>query len=254
MEVRATSSIKRSRSRLCVKSKSPVSYRPISCAPSQDIPSSIKYFHFISKSRNYIVRPSTKVISSRPSTSANLGPGKYNIQDSPKGPFVEFSRVPRFNSYMDLVSHRYYKKESKNSDIIEINKDQSKSKMSAKIEKIRENSAIEKTRLETNRITRKNIFESRKLILSNKIKEKYKKMEFKEKFSEIQNIKSAWILLFCLAGTAHVTKIFLINRKKLRIRAHRMIKTFMIVIRAIGKIKIKLKKYQVKKAFRVIFI
>lgn len=57
----------------------------------------LKYLYLSSRPKHFFgTQPSNKVISNRPATGSNLGPGKYNVTKHSHSPSFEFSKTPRF--------------------------------------------------------------------------------------------------------------------------------------------------------------
>ena len=95
-----------------------------------EIPHSIMYSYLNIKPRgSMITPPSTKVTSTRPSSTSNsLGPGKYKAHSYTCSPSFEFGRIPRFTDKNDIVHTHIFKKLS----------DDDKEKINLRIEKNKE--------------------------------------------------------------------------------------------------------------------
>ena len=155
------------------------------------IPNSVRFMYLNVKKRRYVTPPSTKVFTSNPSTSHDLGPGKYSIRGLSRGPSFEFSRVPRFNDrrLRQSLFTNPSKSDVKFRKIIESNKDLSRLTPAERIKSIKESAKKNKIKANITKIAKKHIVQDQKDLKLQNIKEKYAKIEYREKLTEIKKIK-----------------------------------------------------------------
>ena len=173
--------------------KSSMSKGEITNSPSPMPSSSVRFMYMNVNHKRYITAPSNKKISNTTSTSYNVGPGKYSIQDINQGPSFEFSKVPRFNNdkLLDLLHRQSSRQKFRIHEKIDFNKDLSKVTPIEKFKRIKESAMKRKIKAEIIKITRDNIVKQKKELTESMIKEKYEKIEYRKRIIEIRGIKIA---------------------------------------------------------------
>jgi hypothetical protein len=211
----------------------------------------IKFLYLNIRNKSYIIRPQNKLSSSRPGTSHNVGPGKYNPREQRKVEVHEFSEVPRFDK--DRIEFMLKKTPSK-AKISTINRTDSSRDFILAYEKTKfrkKPAKIQKIKAEIVKVTKANIDLLAKEQKEVKLKEKFKKLEYRRRISEIAEIKKAWLGIFCTFGVGFDVYRFLKNRKRLRMRIFKQVGRLSMIILAVGKVLSKVKVYRRRKAFRV---
>ena len=152
----------------------------------EDVPHSIKFAYMNIKPKNsFATPPSTKVISARPATGNNLGPGKYRITSHSRNPSFEFSRSPRFGDSYDLTYKHLFKRLSEEDKEkinlrIEKNKQYAVLSVSTKKKIAQEKAMKNAVREKVSKLAKLNILKELKIKKENNIKEKLKKYEYRK--------------------------------------------------------------------------
>ncbi|OMJ90697.1 hypothetical protein SteCoe_6871 [Stentor coeruleus] len=219
-------------------------------------PSSVRFMYMNIRNKSYVVAPSTKIVSHSSSTSENVGPGKYNVSSHSRGPSYEFSKVPRFekNTAYDYLTHVSSFGRIKLTEKIEHNKDLSRLTPKQQVQRRQKNSQLSQIKAEIIKIAHTNILKHKKEVHETKIKEKYKRIEYKQKLGEIKEIKKTWITLKSAFGMIFVLKTFTENKKNLRIRIFSMLKKFQQIARCIGKMRLILKGFRKNRAMKILIL
>ncbi|OMJ77711.1 hypothetical protein SteCoe_22614 [Stentor coeruleus] len=220
----------------------------------------LKYLYLSSRPKNVFgAQPSNKVISNRPSTGANLGPGKYNVVRHSPTPSFEFSKTPRFcldNDFpIKTIFHRITDKEKQEIlNRIEKNKGLAAIPPNIKYKLEKEKAHKKKVRATVTKITQQQIYLEQKHKKQEILKDKFRKFNYRMNMPEVLKIRISWILLNIGIGTVTVLRTLIKNRKKLRARSIKLLLWFKQVCTCIGKIVILRKKMKYLKAVRKIRI
>ena len=131
--------------------------------------------------------PSSKVISSRPSTGRNLGPGKYLLPHDMESNSFEFNKSPRFTknskNFYQVVSVLFKKVSEKEkeeiSKRIEKNKDLALMSLKAKSQLAKEKAFKNSVRASVTKLTKEKIYQQNKKKRETVLKEKFKQFEYR---------------------------------------------------------------------------
>lgn len=204
----------------------------------------IRFLYMNVRNKSYIVRPSKKVNALQTATSFNLGPGKYNPKVHQNSTSFEFSKAPRFgNDKLEILLNRIPSKSKL------FKHTASEEKIPKKIRKI--SVRAKKIQADITKLTNQNIKSTEKELKEEKFKEKFKKVVYRKRITEIAEIKKSWIAFFCTIGIGFSISSYINNRKRLRFRIFTHISRLRQVIMVIGKIRIKAKKIRKRKALKV---
>ncbi|OMJ71067.1 hypothetical protein SteCoe_30824 [Stentor coeruleus] len=223
---------------------------------SYERPASVKFLYMNIRNKSYVIAPSKKKFSHISSTSESVGPGKYNINSHSRGPSHEFSKVPRFekSAAYDYLARVPSFGRIKLTEKIEYNKDLSRLTTKQQVQKRQKSSELKKIKAEIIKIAHTNILKHKKEVHENKIKEKYKRIEYNQKLGEIKEIKKTWVTLKSALGMIFILKVFIKNKKNLRIRIFSMLKKFQQIARCIGKMRLILKNFRKNRAIKTLML
>ena len=204
----------------------------------------IRFLYMNVRKKSYIVRPSKKVNALQTATSFNVGPGKYNPKLHQNSTSFEFSKVPRFgNDRLDLILNRIPSKSKL------FKQTASEEKLPKKNRKV--SVRAKQFQADLTKLTSHNIKLTEKEQKEEKFKEKFKKVVYRRRITELAEIKKSWIAFFCTIGVGFCISSFVNNRIRLRGRIFTHISRLRQVIMVIGKIVIKAKKIRKRKALKV---
>ena len=208
----------------------------------------IRFLYLNVHNKSYIVRPVKKIYSSRPGTSQSIGPGSYNPREQFRVQSHEFSDLPRFDKdRLELM----IKKPASRNKFTSIPQSDSNSNMSIRKSKSPNHSKVIKIKADIVKATKFNLDSLNKEVRETKLKEKYQRLEYRSRLTELAKIKKSWLTLFCILGVSYSISCYVTNRIKLRKRIYRQIGILRMIILSIGKVLYRLKRNRKRKAIRV---
>jgi VanZ family protein len=160
--------------------------RTHSLIPPEQIPKGRCSYLNLKPKSHFITPPSSKVISSRPSTGRNLGPGKYLIP-AEEGNSFEFNRSARFSSNsknLYLVVSALFKKVSPQekeeiSKRIEKNKDFAVLSLDLKNQMAKVRAFQSNVRASVTKLTKEKIYQMTQKKKEDLLREKFKKFDYR---------------------------------------------------------------------------
>lgn len=226
-----------------------------------EVPHSIKFAYLNIRPRSYFATPpSTKIISNRPSTGNNLGPGKYKLYSHSPSPSFEFNRTPRFSN-SEVSATILFKKLSddykeKINTRIEKNKEIAILSVSEKKKIAQKVSAKNEIRGKITRITKSLIMKEIKSKKDFLLKEKFQKFEYRMNIEVfyikiVLQVRKSWVILNSVFSVATIVKKLVKNRKNLRQRSLKILILLKQISKCVGKIVIKLRRKRYLKSIRV---
>ena len=225
--------------------------------------SSIKLQYMTKRTKGYVT-PASKKSPFKTSTGTHLGPGKYNSRTQSDGPKFEFSRLERFESadYSSktfLFRRKSADEKEKIQSRIEKNKETAAKTKAEKLKTLKDTAKKRNFKAKVVKMAKKQILSEKKHSFSVQLNEKFQKFEYRKRLGvffiqEIAEIKKFWVVFNVFVGVSSITRCFISNKKKLRFRALRKLLRFRLISMFIGKIVLKIKKFRISKATKVIFI